>query len=63
LEVTLGVVGSRRGLRVVLDRENGRFAMPNPFYGAIIEVEVRHLKSIGTGYAPGIALNREPVVL
>jgi len=62
-EVPLGVVRSRRGLGMILHRENRVFPMPHPFDGAVVEVKVRDLKRLGTGDAAGIALDREPVVL
>src|SRR3954465_3338531 len=58
-------MGSRRGFRVVLDRKNRQFPMPNAFYGAIIEVTVRH-HQLGRSWDPISALfppDREPMVL
>jgi hypothetical protein len=43
-EVLLRVVGARRGLRVVLDGEDGVLPVADSFYGAIIEVNVCDLK-------------------
>src|SRR5437879_4136617 len=63
LEVLLGVVRARRCLRMVLDGDDRVLAVPDPFHGAVIEVEVRDLQRLRSGNAAGVALNREPVVL
>jgi len=47
-EVSSRIVGARRGLWMVLDRENGELSVPNAFDGAIIEVKVRDLKFLAT---------------
>jgi hypothetical protein len=48
---------------MILDRENGVFPVLHAFDGAVVEVKVRDLKRLGTGYAAGIAPDREAVVL
>ncbi len=62
-EVPLGVVWPRRGLRMVLDRENGSLPVADTFHSAIIEVTMCHLKFFRAGNGPLIAPNREAVVL
>src|SRR2546421_926462 len=56
-------MGSGAGLGVVLDRKDGQFPVPNAFYGAVIEVTVRHDQLRGPGYGLRFTLNRETVVL
>ena len=62
-EVLLGVVWPRGGLRMILDGENGVLLVSNTFYGAIIEVKVRHLERFRTWYTARIPPNRESMVL
>ena len=62
-EVLLGVVWARRSLGMVLHGENRGFPVPDAFDGAIIEVKVGHLKCFRARNAPGIAADREAVVL
>ena len=62
-EVALGVVRSRRGLRMILHGENRVFPVLHPFDGAVVEVKVRDLKRLGTGDAVSIAPDREAMVL
>ena len=47
-EVLAGVVGSGRGLRMVLHGKNRQFLVPDAFDGAIIEVNMGYLKLIDT---------------
>src|SRR2546427_3433093 len=63
LEVSLGVVRTRRGLRVVLHGENRVLPMLHSFDRAVVEVKVRDLKRRGTRYAGGVTPHREAVVL
>ena len=63
LEVPLSVMGPRGGLRVVLHGEYWSISVPDAFHGAVIEVEMRHLQSVGPRNAAGVALHREPMVL
>jgi len=48
---------------MILDRENRVFPVLHAFDGAVVEVKVRDLKRLGTGYAAGVAPDREAVVL
>ena len=63
LEMALGVMGARRGLRMVLNGKDRFVLVLDPFYGAIIEVTMRHLKLISTRNDTALPPNREPVVL
>jgi len=47
-EVTSRIVRAWSGLRMVLHTENSELTVANAFYGAIIEVKVRHFKLFGT---------------
>ena len=47
-EVRSGVMGARRGLRMVLNAEKWEVSVPESFYGVVIEVKVRHLKLLRT---------------
>ena len=62
-EMRVCVVRTRCRFRVVLDREYGKGSVPNPFYAAVIEVEVGDLKFRCTWDAARIAHDRESVVL
>ena len=42
--MSLGVVGARGGLRMVLDGENRVFPVLNALHRLVIEVQVRHFK-------------------
>src|SRR6266511_3764986 len=53
----------RRGLRMVLDRENRVLPVPDPFDGPIVEVKVGDFKRLRTGNATRIAVHRESMVL
>jgi hypothetical protein len=62
-EVLLSVMWAGGCLGVVLDGKNGVLAVPNAFYGAIIEVKVGDFERFRARHTPRIASNREPVVL
>ena len=44
IEVSTGIVRAGSRLWMVLDGQHGKLSMPNTFYGAIIEVDMCHLK-------------------
>ena len=62
-KVPLRVMRARRGLRMVLHRDDGVLAVPHAFHGAVIEVEMGDLKLLRTRNRGCVAPNREPVVL
>ena len=47
-KVRSGVVGARRGLRMVLNPENWEVFVFEAFDGVVIEVKVGHFKLLGT---------------
>jgi len=63
LKMSLGVMGSRRGLRVVLDRENRVFPVLYALDGLVVEVQVCHFECFCARNAARFPPNRESVVL
>src|SRR3982751_2297074 len=61
--MSLGVVGSRRGFRVVLHGKNRVLAVLDPFHCSVIEVEVGDLERLRTGHTARFAPHREAMVL
>ena len=61
--MSLSVVGSRRGLRVVLDGKNRVFPVLNPLDGTVIEVQMGDFECLGAWNAACFAPDSESVVL
>src|SRR5687767_3100117 len=60
LEQVVRVMGTRRGLGMVLHRERGPLAVPHPLARVVVEVHVRRLPACGRD---GGRIHREVVVL
>ena len=58
----MGVVGSGRGLRMILNGEGRDIAMPDPLDGSIIEIDMRDLY-IMAGLEQRVRIHDEAVVL
>ena len=56
-------MGPWSGLRVVLDGEKRKLAMPNSLDGSIVQVDVRHLERWRAGDAATLAKHSEAMVL
>ena len=54
---------ARSGFRMVLDAENGKSPVPNPFDCAVVEVDVRNVEIVGSRNSALIALHGKPVIL
>jgi hypothetical protein len=61
--VGVGVVGSWRGFRVVLDGKDRKCFVPNAFHRSVVEIDVGDLQIARPGDGSLLALNRESVVL
>jgi len=62
-KVALGVMGPGGRLRMILHGKDGVFAVPDPFHGAVIEVEVGYDEPGGVGHPGRVPPHREPMVL
>jgi len=56
-------VWPRRGLGVVLDREEWKLTMPNPLDGAVVQVEMSDLQRGSSRYPGRVSNYREAMVL
>lgn len=63
LEMRVGVVGSRRGFRVVLHGEYRKFFVANAFHGSVVQIPVGNLEPAGAGHRITLSPDRESVVL
>ena len=63
LEVGKCIVRTRGGLRVILYGEERKLAVAHPLDGAVVEVQVRHFESAGSGNPIRIANHSEAMVL
>ena len=61
--MSLGVVGSRGGFRVVLDGKNRVFPVLDPLHGTVIEVQMGDFERFGARNAACFAPDSESVVL
>src|SRR3981081_3344364 len=63
LEERPGVVRARRCLGVILDPEDRKLAMPEPFDRPVIQIHVSHLQFARPLYSPLVAFDRKTVIL
>ena len=59
----VGIVGSRRGLRVILHGKDRKFFVANAFHRSIVEIDVGDLESRCTRDSFYFPRDREPMVL
>ena len=63
LEMRVGVMRSRRGLRVVLHGEHWKFFVANAFHRSVVQVAMGDLKIARAGNGVALSQNRESVIL
>src|SRR5258708_5941352 len=61
--MSLGVVGARRGFRMVLDGKNRVFAVPDPLDRAVIEVQMGHFERLCAWDGAGLTPDGKAVIL
>ena len=63
LEVRVGIVGPRRGLRMVLYCEHRKFFVANAFHRSVVQIYVGNLQPGSARNSPVFTLHREAMVL